>query len=65
MWCLMLAGLQERQEQIIQLLLTPQGRRESDLGSFPIKPDVIAAHEDSSVSKKSTNKNKKSSKKKN
>jgi len=33
----MLTGLKERQEEIIRLLLTPQGRRNSDLGSFPLK----------------------------
>ena len=39
----LLRDLRERQEHIIQLLLTPQGRRESYLGSFPLKPDTTAA----------------------
>jgi len=39
----LLAEITRRQEETIRLLLTPQGRRESDLGSFPLKPTPVPA----------------------
>jgi hypothetical protein len=36
----LLVEIKRRQEEIIRLLLTPQGQRESDLGDFPLKSEV-------------------------
>ena len=48
----LLADLSRRQEEIIRLLLTPQGRRTSDLGSFPIKPAQASAPAPASTNKR-------------
>ena len=41
----LLAELKEGQEEIMRLLLTPQGRRESDQGDWPLKPIAGAVPE--------------------
>jgi hypothetical protein len=39
------AELKAGQAEIVRLLLTPQGRRESDQGSFPLKPSNASANQ--------------------